>query len=237
MKKKHLLLAAVTLLAVFLSACTSPASAPEGLPAPEALPAPSEDGQSMFAVDKNINMTTIDQYVGRDDVAYRDVRMLFDPADYAAIGGDADLSRTITGFKIVPYPYIATMQSLPVSGAYAGNTLFTVEWAADGTVASATANYEESERILAELFPKDKAIFLMCGGGGYANMLKQLLLHYGWDAQLLYNIGGNWEYTGDNTLELIVYPEDAAGNKIYATWRADYAYIDFEKLNPIGSVA
>ncbi|MBQ2697763.1 MAG: hypothetical protein IJF59_03720 [Clostridia bacterium] len=177
-------------------------------------------------------MTTIDGFLGRDDVAYRDVRMLFDPADYAAIGGDADLSRTIEGFKIVPYPYLGTLQALPVAGAYEGKTLFDVQWNADGSVASASPNYQESLRILEELFPKDRAVFLMCGGGGYAGMTKTLLLHLGWEETLLYNIGANWEYDGAHDLELIVYPENAADDNIYATWRADYAYIDFDRLHP-----
>lgn len=200
-------------------------------PENKSLPKPTADPSSQFSVDKNINMSTIDRYLGRSDVAYRDVRMLFDPADYAAIGGDADLSRTITGFKVVPFPYIATLQSLPVAGAYDGDRLFDVTWAEDGTVASATARYKESQMILEELFPKDKAIFLMCGGGGYSNMMKNLLLYLGWDASLLYNVGGNWSYTGENSLELIVYPEEADGDNVYATWRADYAYLDFSRLH------
>ena len=73
---------------------------------------------SQFGVDKNITVGNIDEYLGREDAVYRDMRMLFDPADYAAIGGDADLSFSIEGFKVVPYPYIATLQTLPVDGAY-----------------------------------------------------------------------------------------------------------------------
>lgn len=214
---------------MMLSAC---ASEPKE-ETPEPLPSPVSDPNTMFSVDQNINMTTIDQYIGRDDVVYRDVRMLYDPADYGAIGGEADLTKTIKGFKVVPFPYVATLQSLPVAGAYTGDKLFDVVWAEDGTVKSATANYEESMMIVEELFPKDKAIFLMCGGGGYANMMKQFLLYLGWDENLLYNIGANWEYTGENAMELIVYPEKADGNKIYAVWRADYAYIDFDKLNAV----
>lgn len=216
------------ILLMLLCACGTVAE-PENTPAP--LPAPEVDVESQFGVDKNINMDTIDGYLGRDDVVYRDVRMLFDPADYASIGGDADLSKTITGFKVVPYPYIATLGALPVANAYEGDNLFTVEWNADGTIASVSENYKESMMILEELFPKDTAIFLMCGGGGYAGMTKTLLLYLGWDESLLYNIGGNWEYTGDNAMELIVYPEDANDDNIYATWRADYAYIDFSRLH------
>lgn len=199
----------------------------------DALPAPQANPEDMFGVDMNINMTTIDNYVGRDDVVYRDVRMLFDPADYGAIGGNADLASTIEGFKIVPYPYLATLSALPVAGAYDAETLFTLTWNEDGSIASATANYEESMLIVEELFPKDKPIFIMCGGGGYAGMTKNLLIFLGWNPELLYNVGGNWAYQGEKGVELIQYSEDADGNNIFATWRADYAYIDFTRLHPI----
>ena len=198
-----------------------------------ALPPPEPMGDSPFGVDSNINMETIDQYLGREDVAYRDVRLLFDPANYSEIGGEADLTRTIEGFRIVPYPYLATLQTLPVSGGYEGECLYEVTWAEDGTVAQARPLYEESELILEELFPKDQAIFLMCGGGGYAGMMKELLICLGWDPELLYNVGANWTYTGDHAQELVIYPEDADGEKIYATWRADYAYLDFDRLHPL----
>ncbi len=197
------------------------------------LPAPQTAKDSQFGVDANINISTIDEWLGRDDVAYRDMRMLFDPAQYGAIGGEADLTHTIEGFKVVPYPYMATMQELPVDGAYTGDCLYTVVWNEDGTVASAEPNYSESDLILKELFPQDKAIFLMCGGGGYAGMMKQLLIFQGWDEALLYNIGANWEYKGSHGLELLIYPEEAGGHNIYATWRADYAYIDFSKLEKV----
>jgi len=199
----------------------------------QALPAPQADPNDMFGVDANINMTTIDNYVGRDDVVYRDVRMLFDPADYGAIGGNADLSSTIEGFKIVPYPYLATLSALPVAGAYEAETLFTLTWNEDGSIASAEANYEESMMIVEELFPKDKPIFIMCGGGGYAGMTKNLLIFLGWNPELLYNVGGNWAYQGERGLELIQYAEEADGNDVFATWRADYAYIDFARLHPV----
>ena len=226
MKKLSCLLALVILVTI-LGGCKSQATDTLALP-------PSEpDTESQFGVDKNINIDTIDNWLGRDDVVYRDVRMLFDPADYAAIGGEADLTRTIEDFKVVPYPYIATLTALPVSGAYTGECLFDVSWGKDGAIDLAQPNFEESMMILEELFPKDKAVFLMCGGGGYSGMMKSLLIFLGWDASKLYNVGANWSYTGDNSLELIVYPEDADGDNIYATWRADYAYIDFAKLHPV----
>ena len=214
------------LLALVLSGCGGGAGQ-------AALPPPQPAGDSPFGVDSSINMETIDSYLGRADVAYRDVRLLFDPANYGEIGGEADLTRTIEGFRIVPYPYLATLQTLPVSGAYQGECLYRVRWTADGTVADAEPLYEESALILEELFPRDQAIFLMCGGGGYAGMMKQLLIYLGWDEELLYNVGANWSYTGDHAVELVVYPEDADGEKIYATWRADYAYLDFDRLHPL----
>ena len=230
MKKKPVIFALVILF-MLLTACGTavPSTTAASLPEPE------PDAESDFGIDKNINIDTIDNWLDRDDVAYRDVRMLFDPADYAAIGGEADLTRTIEGFKVVPYPYIATMTALPVSGAYAGECLFTVVWGEDGAIVSARENYEESMMILEELFPKDKAVFLMCGGGGYSGMMKTLLIYLGWDETKIYNVGANWSYTGEHSLELIVYPEDADGNLVYATWRADYAYIDFTRLNPMSA--
>lgn len=219
------ILSLVCILALMLSLCCTAFA--------DALPASEPDETNMFGVDKNINMETLDQYLGRDDVAYRDVRMLFDPADYAAIGGNADLASTVEGFRIVPYPYLATLSALPVAGAYDGETLFTLTWKEDGSIDTATANYEESMLVLEDLFPKDKAIFLMCGGGGYAGMTKSLLSFLGWDPALLYNVGGNWSYQGDHGVELIQYSEDANGNDYFATWRADYAYIDFSRLHPV----
>ena len=222
MKKYSFMFAAVLVL-FLLSAC--------GTVSQKQLPEAQPDTNVQFGVDKNINIDTIDEWLNRDDVAYRDVRMLFDPADYSAIGGEADLTHTIEGFKVVPYPYIATLQELPVSGAYEGDCLFTVTWDEDGSVASAKANYDESMMIIEELFPKDKAIFLMCGGGGYSGMMRSLLLYLGWDESKLYNVGANWSYKGEHSQELIVYPENADGDLIYATWRADYAYIDFSRLH------
>ena len=227
MKKNIIFAVAAALLLGLLASCSQRQEESQ-----KELPLPQADESSQFGVDKNINQQTIDQWLGRDDIVYRDVRMLFDPADYGSIGGEADLTATIEGFKVVPYPYLATLQSLPVANAYEGNKLFEVAWDERGNILSAEPLYEESMMIMEELFPKDKAIFLMCGGGGYAGMTKQLLIYLGWDENKLYNIGANWSYQGDHALELVVYPEDKDGNNIYATWRADYAYIDFERLNP-----
>ena len=91
------------------------------------------------------------------------------------------------GFEIVPYPYIVNVVGLPevVGESYTGSTLFRQH--SDGSI---TANYVESMQILEDLFPKDKVIFLMCGGGGYSGMMKNLLVSLGWDESQIYDVGG-----------------------------------------------
>lgn len=196
------------------------------------LPLADPDPETAFGVDRSINVDTIDGYLERDDTVYRDVRMLFDPADYAAIGGNSELATTIEGFRIVPYPLIATLPQLTVGGRYEGDALFTVEWGDDNrTIENATPNYLESMQMLEEMFPKWKNIFLMCGGSGYAGITKIFLTYMGWDEGRIYNIGGNWDYTGARGVSLISY--DDHGKPTYRLWRADYTLIDFAHLTPL----
>lgn len=192
------------------------------------LPAPEiTDGVrgEQFGVDKNINEETIDQYLGRDDVVYRDMRMLIDPGNYAAIGGDSYLSGYVDGFEVVPLPYIVNVSGLPeeVGSTYTGKTLFTQD-----DKGEVKANYVESMRILEDLFPKDKYIFLMCGGAGYAGMTKNLLVKLGWDENKIYNVGGYWFYEGDNNVA--VKSKSGDGEATYAFWKVPYHEIDFNRL-------
>ncbi len=193
-----------------------------------ALPAPEiTDGVrgEQFGIDKNINEATIDQYLGREDSVYRDMRLLVDPGNYEAIGGDSYLSGYVDGFEVVPLPYLVNVSGLPeeVGDTYTGKTLFTQD--KDGNL---TANYEESLQILEDLFPKDKNIFLMCGGGGYAGMTKNLLVKLGWDENKIYNVGAFWSYEGDNTVEVKQTDED--GKVSYSFWKVPYHNIDFSEL-------
>ena len=173
------------------------------LPKPEL----SEGLRGTFGIDKNINETTIDNYLNRSDSVYRDMRMLKDPGNYEAIGGDSYLSGFIKGFEVVPYPYIVNVTGLPeeVGKTYEGKTLFTLK---DGKY---IANYNESLSILEYLFPKDKNIFLMCGAGGYAGSTKEMLVALGWDENKIYNIGGYWYYNGNNNVEV----KRTTNNKTY----------------------
>ena len=193
MKIKKILL--VILLSLTLCACGDKNKDLE-LPKPQV----SEGVRGDLGIDANVNEASIDKYLGRDDAVYRDMRMLIDPATYENIGGDAYLSGFVKGFEVVPLPYLVNVTGLPeaVGTTYKGKTLFTEK---DGKY---TANYEESMEVLEYLFPKDKTIFLMCGGGGYAGMTKGMLVALGWDENKIYNTGGYWYYQGTNNFLLII---------------------------------
>ncbi len=208
----------VFILILSLSACQRE----KPLPLPE-----TEEGmRGQLGIDKNINEKTIDEYLGRKDAVYYDMRMLKDEANYEAIGGDSYLSGYIKGFEVIPYPYLCNVEGLPeaVGESYKGPTLFTVK---DGEY---IANYEESEHIISTLFPKDKYIFLICGGGGYAGMTKQLLVGLGYDGNKIYNTGGYWYYEGKNKIET-TYEENG---KIYYDFSdVPYHDIDHSLLTPV----
>ena len=191
------------------------------LPAPEV----SEGQRGELGIDKNVNEATIDKYLGRSDAVYRDLRMLKDPGNYEAIGGDSYLSGFVNGYEVVPLPYLVNVSGLPaeVGDTYDGDTLFTDN--GDGTY---TANYEESMEILEALFPKDKVIFLMCGGGGYSGMMKKMLVALGWDESRIYNTGGYWFYEGDNNVAVKRVNSD--GKTVYDFYKVPYHEIDFDVL-------
>ncbi len=222
MKKKNIIIWGVVILAIILivTGAFVFTSNKNELPKPEV----TSGLRGEFGIDKNINEKTIDDYLGRDDSVYRDMRMLKDPGNYEAIGGDSYLSGFVKGFEVVPYPYLVNVSGLPeeVGDTYTGKTLFTEK---DGEY---TANYEESMDILEYLFPKDKNIFLMCGGGGYAGMTKNLLVALGWDADKIYNVGGYWYYDGDNNVEV---KNTKYGDTTYDFWKVPYHDIDFDSLH------
>ena len=218
MKKILLLL----LLPLLLCACGSDKL--ETLPAPEVT---SGIRGEQFGIDKNINEETIDNYLNREDTVYRDMRMLEDPGNYEAIGGDSYLSGFVKGFEVVPYPLIVNVTGLPeeVGESYTGDTLYTYE------NDKYTANYEESLEILEYFFPKDKNIFLMCGGGGYAGQMKDMLVALGWDENKIYNVGGYWYYEGNNNVQVKKTNDDNSVS--YDFWKVTYHNIDFDNLHEI----
>ena len=176
-----------------------------------------------LGIDKNINEFTIDEYLNREDSVYRDMRMLEDPGDYESIGGDRFLSGYIEGFEVIPLPYIIPVTELPseVGDTYTGTTLFYND---NGTY---VANYEESMDIIERIFPKDKVIFLMCGGGGYSGMAKNFLVSLGWDETKIYNTGGYWYYEGNHSVNV---KKEVDGVISYDFESVPYHNIEFDKL-------
>ena len=214
-----ILIAIISCLLIFNNTCERTL---EVLPKPEV----TEGERGQLGIDKNINETNIDNYLERSDSVYRDMRMLKDPGNYEAIGGDSYLSGFVKGFEVVPYPYLTTVEGLPpaVGDSYTGSTLFRKE--NDKYI----ANYEESLEYLEQFFPKDKNIFLMCGGGGYAGMTKNLLVSLGWDENKIYNVGGYWFYNGKNNVEV---KKTIDGNTKYDFWKVTYHDIDFNSLTEV----
>ena len=228
--KKFSLLFVILLSAILLVGCgKKEEEAKVELPKPEI----SEGQRGELGIDKNVNESTIDKYLGRDDAVYRDMRLLVDPASYEKIGGDAYLSGFVKGFEVVPLPYLVNVVGLPdvVGKTYEGKTLFTQSTDKDGKT-TYKANYKESLDILEYLFPKDKTIFLMCGGGGYAGMMKEFLVTQGWDKDSIYVVGGHWYYKGKNNIE-VPKKRNKYGNYEYDFSDVPYHEIKFEDLTPI----
>ena len=192
------------------------------------LPIPEVTGgeRGLLGIDKNINEEAIDKYLNRSDSVYRDMRMLKDPGNYESIGGDSYLSGFIKGFEVVPYPLLTEVKGLPqeVGQSYQGKTLFHEE---NGKY---IANYEESIKYIEYYFPKDKYIFLICGGGGYAGMTKNLLVSLGWDKNKIYNVGGYWYYNGKNNISI---KREVNGHTVYDFWKVIYHDIDFDILTEV----
>ena len=136
------------------------------------------------------------------------------------------IENSIEGFEYNNPGYELHLTGLPeeVGTTYKGKTLFTQK---DGKY---TANYEESMKVLEYLFPKDKNIFLMCGGGGYAGMTKSMLVELGWNADKIYNTGGYWYYQGTNN---VIVKNDSHKKVTYDFWKVAYHDIDFSQLHEV----
>ena len=192
-----------------------------------ALPTPEIIGGAwgQFGIDKNINVTTIDNYLNRQDTIYHDMRMLVDPANFSVIGGDSYLSGFIKGFSVIPYPILCDKLDLPVEvgTGYQGETLFS--YSND----EYHPNYKESMTILESLFPRDKNIFVMCGAGGYALATKTMLISLGWNKDKIWNVGCYWSYVGNNNVE--VRKTNNEGEIYYDFSVVNYRDIDFGCLH------
>ena len=222
---KHVFALLLVIMMVF--SLSAAAFAEAGQSAFEVLPVAEPNPENPFGVDMNVNMDSIDDYLNLSDAVYRDMRMPVDPYDYDAIGGSSIASATIEGFAMIPYPKLAPCLNMPeaLGDGYDGPTLFSID-----ENGSYLANYAESEAILERLFPKDKAILLMCGAGGYAGMTRNLLVGLGWNGDMIINVGGYWDYSGDCSVPVL---SEDSGDGLYGFNGTEFYDIDFTHLTPV----
>lgn len=170
MKKKLIIIITIFIIMVSIVGIYLIVNIKDELAKPEL----SSGQRGTLGIDKNINEKTIDKYLDRKDSVYYDVRMLKDEANWEKIGGDSYLSGFIKGFEVLPYPYLVDdsinkdLEKI-VGEGYIWKSLFTNN---NGNYKS---NYKESLEILEYFFSKNKNIFLMCGGGGYAGQTKKTI--------------------------------------------------------------
>lgn len=127
-----------------------------------------------------INPYNLDKYMFRDDIQYVDLRS---PKMILQDG-------YVAGFSFIPfYSIIASFKSektlYKMKGVEIGDDYFD-----PGSVGGFVAQYEESERIINNLFSKDKPIFFISQAGSEAGYVINLLIQLGYDGDLLYNVGG-----------------------------------------------
>lgn len=150
--KKLLLLVSVLTLGLVLTACTK-----------------EEEVMELPTVMEDIN--DVDDYLGRDDVQYVDLRNFEDKM----------ASGYIAGFEFIPFFNYLEYENILV------RTDKNWEFASEDVV-SATK--------LKNFFDMDKTIFLMCGSGTRAGFVMAALEDQGYTNVV--NIGGIGDYTGDN---------------------------------------
>lgn len=121
-------------------------------------------------VPEDVTMDNVDDYLGRDDVQYVDLRN-FD--DKMAVG-------YIAGFEFIPY-----FDYMEFSGIMTR----------DGDWEFEAASLL-SQSALEGLFDKDKTIFLMCGSGTRAGYVLDALESIGYENVI--NVGGIADYAGEN---------------------------------------
>lgn len=124
----------------------------------------------------SIGTDNLIDYLGRDDVFYVDLR---DYSDYA--------QKHFRNFECIPFFGFIWDEA-------AGTDPEKIQLYG-GPVTDPVPNYEESDELLEELFPKDKPLLIMCQSGGRVTMLMEILEARGWDMSQVYNVGGLAQYT------------------------------------------
>ena len=178
--------AKVSDLTVATGTVTSTTTAPTGKFL-EDLPAARKDTETCKAADQKysatcsgVNKDNLEDYMQLEDVVYIDLRNSVAsgsvPGSYA--------TEHLHGFEMVEF--FATIYDSSADSS--GTQLFKKDF---------SARYTDSVKILEEIFPKDKTIFLMCQSGGRVATMMKLLEHWGYNMDNVYNVGG-WNTYGDS---------------------------------------
>lgn len=190
MKNKLLII----LSAILLSACSSNNTIVQiessNVETKKALPI-KEIPESSLMSESPLSAENIDDYLFIEDVMYVDTRS---PYMFYSEGH-------IAGFMNIPW-YEAICQH-----EVSDNILFSMDKIRDkdgnvianmGDVGSFSPNYEESVSLLYATFPKNKQIVFIASAGVESAYLMNLLIQYGYDANLLYNAGAVTNSLGKN---------------------------------------
>lgn len=146
----------------------------------------------------SINASNLQDYLGRDDVVYIDLR---DTADYT--------QKHLRNFENIPFFAFMWNQN--------ANTDETMIQLYGGDPTDPVAVYEESDELLHELFPQDKTIFLMCQSGGRVVHMMNILAAKGYDMSKIYNVGGMGQYTSGALDEYVVDTPELKVEAAYTT--------------------
>lgn len=145
----------------------------------------------------SITSDNLIDYLGRDDVLYIDLRNY---EDY--------VMKHFRNFEVIPY-----FGLIFNAEAHEDDSMVQLY---GGSAKEPIPVYEESDKILELLFPKDQTLFILCQSGGRVAMLMDILAARGWDMSKIYNIGGMAQYTGREYVPYIVDTMELGVEPVYS---------------------
>jgi len=144
-----------------------------------------------------INSENLQQYLGRTDVMYIDLR---DFSDYA--------KKHLRNFEVIPFFGLVYNKE--------AHTDASLPQLYGGEPTDPVPVYEESDEILEALFPKNKTLFLMCQSGGRVATMMNILKARGWDMTKVYNVGGMAQYSGPEYRALVTDTPELIVETVYS---------------------
>ena len=166
---KNIVVSAILTLALIFTGCNKQNNDLKKIPL-------KDNEYDISSVNSPINPYNLDEYMFRKDIQYVDLRS---PRMILEEG-------YVAGFEFIPFYSI-------IGSFTSDRTLYRMKSVGNvspGEVGGFIAQYEESERIIKELFNQDKPIFFISQAGSESGYVINLLLQLGYDGNLLYNVGG-----------------------------------------------